>query len=177
MTVAAYEWNGQAFLPLPHFKAKCEAELVVGEVYRLEAVPEISKKERGFYHACLSNAWKNLPEDIAPSYPTTESLRKRALLAAGFSTKIEKEFATERDAINAAALAAPLDEYTYIKVTGKTVLVVTPESQSEATMGAERWRLSKDRVLDVVSRLIGVDVTTLKSQVAPAREYSPQDQV
>lgn len=176
MVPIPYEWNGDVMVPLPRFDAQCTRQFVVGEVYRLDLVEEASSASRNHYFACLSSAWKNLPEDIAPRYPTMDRLRKRALIKCGFADERTFVFDTDADAVRLAGIIQTYDEDAVLQIKGNVVTVHTAQSQSARAMGKERFQESKNRVLDTVSQLIGVDATTLSAQTPGPREYSPQDQ-
>lgn len=171
-----FEWSGDFMAPLPRFRAQCDKQYVVGECYKLDVIEDRTLATHQHFFACLQTAWKNLPEDIAPRYPTMEALRKRALIKAGYAEERTRVFDTPADAQKAAALIQPLDDYAVILVKGCTVSVFTAKSQSMKAMGKADFQASKTAVLDIVSKLIGVDATTLSAQSPGPREYHPEDQ-
>lgn len=164
MTPVYFEWNGDAMQPLPRFKSLCDKQYVCHEVYKMDIVEDRSLVSHNFFFACLSTAWKNLPEAIAPRYPTMDALRKRALIKAGYADERTIVCDTEADAKKIATLVQPLDDYAVVLVKGRTVSVFTAKSQSMKAMGKKEFGESKNAVLDIVSRLIGVDATTLAAQ-------------
>lgn len=178
----AYEWVGDAMVPLPRFRTLCDKQFVCHEVYKLDVVEDRSLASHNFYFACLSAAWKNLPEDIAPRYPTMDRLRRRALIRCGYADERTFIFDTEADAVRLAGIIQAYDEDAVLLVKGRTVHVFTAKSQSMKAMGKKDFEASKAAVLDVVSKLIGVSAATLSAQAPRQIEHqkqiahSPEDQ-
>lgn len=173
-----YEWreDEQAMVALPRFKQICARQFRDRELYRLDIADDPSDASRGHYFAVLKEAWKSLPEDIAPRYPTVDRLRKKALIRRGFADERTFVFDTPADAVRLAGIVQTYDEDAVVLVKGNVVHVFTAQSQSARAMKKERFQLSKVAVLDEVSKLIGVDATTLQAQVPGPREYMPEDQ-
>lgn len=170
MNGAAYEWNGEAFVPLPHFRKFCDKTFVVHETYRLDIVEDRSPATHRHFFACIGEAWKHLPEDIAPRYPNPERLRRRALIKCGFADERTFVFDTPADAVRLSGIIQTYDEDAVVLVRDRTVHVMTAKSQSVRAMGRDEFARSKQAVLDEVSKLIGVDTTTLIAQTPRPRE-------
>lgn len=177
MSGAAFEWDGECFRPLPHFRARLDKELVVHQVYRLEPIEERSHKQHGFFFACVTTVWKTLPEGIAERYPSADRLRKRALIRRGHCRHTDYVLDTPADAIKFAAILQSRDEDAVIEVSGRVVREFIAKSQSYRSMGKDEFKKSCDDVLDELAKLTGTDVTTIQSNTPPVREYHPQDQV
>lgn len=175
MTPILYDWDGDNMVPLKRFKALCDKQFIVGEIYKLDIVEDRSLVTHNHYFACLMSAWKSLPEDIAPRYPTMDRLRRRALIKAGYADERTFVFDTPADAVKLSGIVQTYDEDAVVLVKGRTVHVFTAKSQSMKAMGKKEFQESKEATLREVSKLIGVDVTTLAAQT-PAREYMPEDQ-
>lgn len=158
-----FVWNGEAMEPLDPRTAN--RQYAVGETYRLIPHEERSKTSHNHYFACVVEAWKNLSEHDAERYPTSEHLRKWALVRAGYRN--ERAFAcdTARQAMQIAAAVKAVDEYAVVVVRGSVVMVYTAKSQSSQAMGKAVFQKSKDDVLGILSQLIGTDVVTLSSNV------------
>lgn len=176
MIPVLFEWDGDNMVPLARFKALCDKQYVVHEVYKLDIVEDRSLVTHNHYFACLVSAWKNLPEDIAPRYPTMDRLRRRALIRAGFADERTVVLDTPADAVKVSGVIQTYDEDAVVMVKGRTVHIFTAKSQSMKAMGKDEFQRSKVAVLDEVSKLIGVDATTLKAQTPGPREYMPEDQ-
>lgn len=176
MTASAFEWDGECFRPLPHFRARCDKELVVHQVYRLEPVEERSQKHHAFFFACVTTAWRTLPEGVAERYPTADRLRKRALIRRGHCTHTDYVLDTPADAIKFAGLLQSRDDDAVVEVSGRVVREFVAKSQSNRSMGKAEFKKSCDDVLDELAQLTGTDVSTIEKNTPVAREYQPQDQ-
>jgi hypothetical protein len=165
-----YEWTGDFMTPLNRFRAVCDKQFVVSEVYKLDIVEDRSLVTHNHFFAVLSEAWKQLPEEIAPRYPTMDRLRRRALIKCGFADERTFVFDTPADAVKLSGIVQTYDEDAVVLVKGRTVHVFTAKSQSMRAMGKEEFQRSKQAVLDEVSKLIGVDTTTLIAQTPRPRE-------
>lgn len=106
--------------------------------------------------AWLTEAWQNLPEDIAPQYPTAEHLRKRALIQAGFYDEDAIDCGSKDGAERVAAYAQRQDEFAVVMVRGQIVLVRRAKSQSKRDMDRAEFQRSKDAILEIVAGMIGV---------------------
>lgn len=173
-----YEWREteQAMYALPRFRERCAMQFRDREIYRLDIAEDPSDASRGHYFAVLKEAWKSLPEAIAPRYPSVDRLRKKALIRTGFADERTFVFDTPADAVKLSGIVQTYDEDAVVLVKGNVVHVFTAQSQSARVMKKERFQASKVAVLDEVSKLIGTDVTTLQAQVPGPREYMPEDQ-
>lgn len=156
----AYIWNGEAWEPEKRFRLICQAEFGEGEVRWLEEVFDRSPESHKHYFACLNTAWKNLPEEIALEYPTVDRLRKKALLATGQYTVTFFPCDSMAEAYRWAEYMAktnPDDEISVSYVRDKArVERRVADSQSYKAMTKRKFQESKDKVLDYVSKLIGV---------------------
>lgn len=164
MTPLLYEWDGDHMVPLARFKALCDKQFTVHEIYKLDIVEDRSSASHRFYFACLGEAWKNLPEDIAPRYPTMDRLRRRALIKTGYADERMFQFDTPADAVKLSGIIQTYDEDAVVLVKGRNVHVFTAKSQSMRAMGKVDFEASKNAVLDEVSKLIGVSAATLAAQ-------------
>lgn len=137
---------------------ECDKLLVIGEVTNWEQVHERSAKSHAHYFAVLADAWANLREDIAATMPSPEHLRKWALIQAGYCTMTKLAFKTNAEAIAACAFIATLDTYAECGVNGNVAVIRRATSQSVKAMGKKEFQISKGKVLDVISQLIGAEV-------------------
>lgn len=154
MAIIRYEWNGEAMIPRPAFRKRCDEEFVVHKVYRLEVVEERSQRSHNHFFACLNEAWKNLPENLADEYPTTEHLRKRALIKAGYRNERRIVCESPEQAERLSAMVYAFDEFAVVLTEGPLVVVLTAQSQSARSMGKKTFQESKTRVLDLCADLI-----------------------
>lgn len=160
----SFEWSGDAMVPLARHHNEANAHFVIGQVYRLCEFEDRSMNSHRHEFAWLREAWKNLPEDLAPLFPTVESLRKRALIEGGFFYEKIVEARSPAEARNIAALVESLDEFAYVKIDGNVVITRRAMSQrmrGKYAMDRKTFQDSKTAVLRIVSDLIGVTPETL----------------
>jgi len=162
----AFAWDGESMIPLQPRLA--DRYYVVGETYRLEPREDRSQASHNHYHASIDEAWKNLPEHMAERFATADHLRKWALIRAGYRDERSVVCAFHAEAQRVAAFIKPLDDFAVVTAINAVVTVYTAKSQSMRAMGKAEFQKSKDRVLDVVSAMIGVGAEDLKKNVGKA---------
>lgn len=165
MSPLPFIWNGEAMEVRKGFQRQADAQFVIGESYRLAPVEDRSEASHRHEFAWLREAWASLPFDLAMLHPTPEHLRKWALIQAGFCkvTDYACMFKTEAGRL-AASLRQQTDEYAVVIVQDTIVRVVKPESQSRKAMGNDRFKASKEAILNIVSGLLDVPAATLAEQ-------------
>jgi hypothetical protein len=160
------QWDGEAFKPVNDFWAKrCDKLFVIGERYAIVEHHERSMASHKHYFSLIAEAWLNLPEKLAGEFPNPESLRKYALITAGYCTGNKIVCRDEDEARAMILLVASMDEYAVCDSKGPVVTIWRAKSQSLKAMGKKDFQISKDKVLNVISQLIGADITE-RSQVA-----------
>lgn len=166
MTPLLFAWEGDAFRPIPRHAKECDRRFVIGETYMLDEVQERSTKSHAQYFAAVSTAWQNLPDELAEKWPTSEHLRKHALIRCGFFDKTSLHASSRAEALRLAAYVRAIDDYAIITVSGSLVERYTAKSQSYRTMPKGEFQDSKQKVLDWISGLIGTDAKALESNAA-----------
>ena len=161
-----FTWDGEGMKPLDSGKA--DRQFVVGEEYRLGVIEERSVNSHNHYFAALNDAWKNLPEEFSVNFPSVEHLRKWALIKGGYRDERSVACTSKAEAIRLAAFIKPMDSYAIISVSECSVVVYTAKSQSQKAMGKKDFQESKDKVLNVVSQLIGVSTDDLRQNAGQA---------
>lgn len=122
--------------------------------------------------AWVKDAWGSIPESLMhmPWAETPETFRKHALIATGFHTTYTLDCGANATArrVKAALMAAEARAHGYAlgQVRGPVVTVWTPESQSVRAMGGDRFRESKNAILDWMAAQIGVAPDDLRRQAA-----------
>jgi hypothetical protein len=154
-----FTWDGIAMVPLHPRRA--DKQFVVGQGYTLVQHEERSSASHRHEFAWLHEAWLSLPEDQAERFPTSEHLRKWALIRAGYSHTHSLVCATKAEALRVAAYIRPLDEYAVVVVNGPVVNRHTAMSQSRRAMGAKEFQASKTAIMDIVAGLLGVTAQEL----------------
>lgn len=161
-----YEWNGEGHIPLPSFAKKADEQFVIGQRYRMVEVEDRSLASHRHEFAWLKTAWDNLPEQLAPLYPSPEHLRKRALIQAGYCSQIITEAGSHAAAERVAAACRFLDEFALVEVRGSSVIISRAESQSWKAMGRKRFQESKTAILEIIADMIGVSLADVQDREA-----------
>jgi hypothetical protein len=161
-----YVWSGEAMEPLPRFHNLANASLVVGERYTLVEHQERSQASHNHYFAAINEAWQNLPEDIAANFPTSEHLRKRALIQAGYCDERTFVASSKAEAVRLAAFLKPIDDFAVVTVSGAVVTSYTAKSQSMKAMGRAEFQKSKDNILAILAEMIGTSPAALSQSRA-----------
>lgn len=152
-------WDGEVMKPLQPKRA--DAFYTVGERYIMIPVCHRSDATHKHEFAWLREAWMNLPEALADQYPTTEHLRKRALIDAGYYDETIIDAGTAAAAIRVAVAFRGIDDFALVIVRGPYVIRRVAKSQSKRTMGAKDFQASKEAIMGVVANLIGVETKEL----------------
>jgi hypothetical protein len=155
-------------VPHARFTRECDAAFVVGDVYRLAVQEHRSQASHNHFFAAVQEAWMNLPEDQAERFPTAEHLRKYALIRAGYRDERSIVCASKAEAQRVAAFVKPMDPFAIVTVSEAVVRVFTAQSQSTAAMGKKAFQESKNKVLDVLAEMIGIQPETLTRNVGRA---------
>lgn len=166
--LARYEGEGQFSPPNAAWARRADKEYVIGEIYRMAPIEDRSMRSHNHYFACVTEAWKNLPEQLAERFATPDHLRKWALIRAGYRNERSFACASKAEAVRLAAFLKPMDDYAIITVRDKVVIQYTAESQSYRVMGKQRFQESKDKVLDILAGLVKVESATLKANAGQA---------
>jgi hypothetical protein len=158
-----YRYNGAVMVPMRPELA--EAQFVPDYRYLLEAHHERSHARHRAYFASLHEAWQSLASD---QWPTTEHLRKYALIRTGW--RDERVFACEsrEQAERMAVWLKPFEQFAVITTEGTLVRAWTARSQSYKAMGRDDFNRSMDDVLDYVAGLLGIPKDVLAAQGAIA---------
>jgi hypothetical protein len=171
-----YQWDGDAMVPRSPRAA--DEHFVIGQYYRLVEEEERSEVSHRHEFAWLNEAWKNLPEQLVPLYPSVEHLRKRALISAGLYNERIIDAGSNVVAIRIAAVARDYDEFALISVADNMVIIRSAKSQSRKAMNKAQFQDSKTKILEIVADLIGVQPEQLASDYvrqpanAPVREVA-----
>lgn len=156
-------WTGEAFEPDGNYaRAQCLDRLGAGQVVNLDLDPERSKKSHRHQFAFVRTAWENLPEHLtaAPFAKTDTTLRKYALIRTGYCAVNMIAVGSDARAERLAAFLQRADEaqdnFSVIEASGPVVHQFIAESQSLKAMGGERFKKSKQDILEYLAAQIGV---------------------
>lgn len=151
------------FKPLERYAKRADQQYTVHEVYRITVEEERSAASHASYFAELKRIHDNLPENIARDFPTVESFRKRALIRTGFCSHRHIVLDSPKDAALVAAMLGDIDEYALVTVSGNVVDIYRPKSQSVQSMKKDEFQASKQAVLELGAKLIGVSREELRN--------------
>lgn len=168
MTPVVFTWDGETMTPQQRFNRVCSKQYVIGETYPLVPMEARSQASHAHYFAAVNEAWSNLPEDLTERFPTSEHLRKAALVKAGYADERTIVCSSKAEAQRIAAFVRPIDTYAIVHVSEATVKVFTAQSQSMRAMGKKVFQESKDKVLEILADLIGVEVKALSKHAEAA---------
>lgn len=140
------------------YPAKCEG-LEPGAIAAWAKIEMRSAKSHRHFFAAVHQAWLNLPEHLVDEFPSSEHLRKYALIKSGFCTMTKLACKTNADAINVCTLMSKMDTYAICEVAGGVVTVRQAYSQSIPAMGRKLFQESKEEVFRVLSDLVGSTIT------------------
>lgn len=169
----AFFWDGEAMKPRsPRLadKAYC-----VGEVYWLVPHEERSTASHSHEFAWLKDAWLNLPETVADQFPTTEALRKKALIDAGYYNETITDAGSNAAALRVAATLRSMDDFALVIVRGPIVVMRRAKSQSRRAMGKQEFQESKTAIIETISAMIGITPGQLLSKSNSSRPSGVTD--
>lgn len=139
-----------------------------GAVYNIADLGERSQRSHNHYFAALHAVWLNLSEESGQRFPTSEHLRKHALIKAGYCDVRTLVCASRAEALRVAAFMGQFDDYAIITASGATVYHYTAQSQSIKAMGGKLFQKSKQDVLDILPAMIGVTPDALERHLKAA---------
>ena len=169
MTPLPMVWDGESLRPAsPYWAKRADAEYVIGERYQIAPIEERSAASHAHYFAAVNEVWANLPEELAERLPTSEHLRKYALIKCGFADQRQIVCASKAEAQRVAAFIRPMDDYAIVGASEAVVTVWTAQSQSFRAMGKQRFGESKERVLAFLASLIAVEPEALSQRAREA---------
>lgn len=137
-------------------------KVATGEVHGWQMAEHRSKSSHDHFFACVNEAWKSLPEDMADDFPSPEHLRKWSLIKAGFCSETRVVCANNGEAMTLATKAKAMDRFSVVAIDGKAVTIWTADSQRRDAMGRQAFQEAKERALHIISELIGTDAAALK---------------
>lgn len=160
------QWTGDALVPLPRFAREADRHYTMGEVTLVAPVEERSEVSHRHEFAWIKSAWMSLPENLADDFPTSEHLRKRALVATGFYDEQIIDAGTQAAALRVAmgVRSFPGEDFSHVVTRGGLVVIRRPKSQSRRAMDKDEWQASKTAILEWVAALIEVTPEQLSKQ-------------
>lgn len=124
-----YEGDGEFRAPGLWAK-RCDHRFTVHEQYSLIEVEARSGASHRQQFAAIRDHWRNWPEHAPLQFNTRDDLRKHALIMSGWRTETKSAFSSNRDAVQAMAIASQSTrEYTLFSVEGNILLMWRARSQ------------------------------------------------
>lgn len=163
-----YEGDGLFSAANAFWRARCDQQFVIGEVYPMARYEDRSYASHNHEFAWLKTAWENLPEELAEQYPSPETLRKKALVQCGFFDETIVDAGTKAAALRVAAAFRAREEFSCIVVRGPLVIIRSAKSQSRRSMAKGEFQASKQAILELISGLLGVTPETLSKNAGKA---------
>lgn len=163
----AYLGNGRFAAEGPRMLLACDSLFEPGRAYRLVPMDErekVSHQTRAHYFAVLREVWETLPHGFGDRFPTSEHLRKWALIQTGFHKREEFACPTPGEAKRLATIIKAIDEYAVVILQDAVVVRLTAKSQSNEHMDRGEFQRSKEAVLDYLATLIETNRETLAEQ-------------
>lgn len=160
-----FAWDGEAMRPATKYWAReADKRYVVGETYTMDEIFVRSHATHAHYFAVIKAAWDSLTDEQREQFPSTEHLRKYALISTGYNKQAQYVCKSKREARRlVAALKHEQDEYAIYSVDARVVTVFRPQSQDHRSMDKSKFQESKEAVLRWIGDLIGADPTELRN--------------
>lgn len=142
-----------------------------GEEHPMVVLEPRTRASHSHFFAVLNEGFQQLPEDIAPRFPTPEHLRHWLLIEAGWCTEAEYDASdwgikSEREfgkwSQNMAVILRKNSPFCRIYPSYPKLIVRDAMSQSAGAMDSHTFEASKRAVLDMLSGLIGVRTSELQ---------------
>jgi len=143
--------------------AALERDYRVDDVFRVEQVDDPTGSSRRHWRYLIDDAWKTLPEALADEFPEPEHLYQYAKIKAGHCT-IEKILCANATAAGITAKTRKnRNPYSIVQRHGSVVTIYEPLPTGKGSgVSRKEFQQLKERVLKIVSEIIGVDVETLR---------------
>lgn len=156
MTPVQCIWTGEVYRPTSARMVRlADEQHGRGEVVDLEVIKPRSKASHDHFFAVVQEAWETLPDQLSPRFPTAESLRHWALCEAGFCDVKHYGCASRAEAVRwLPRVQAMSPAGSQIVVSGSSIVVREPQSQSMKAMGAKVFQESKSKCLEVIAGLL-----------------------
>jgi hypothetical protein len=170
----ALRWEGDGFRTLNASQMWCDANLVVGRIYKLEPVQPRSMASHRHQFAFIKEGYDQLPEQYAEQFTNEEHLRKWLLIMEGYADTEDHVFHDLFDMEKALKLQRRVNEldkqYAVIRVDYEnlTYRVIKAKSQSVKEMGPKEFQESKQRILERLSAMIGITPEELTTHAGRA---------
>lgn len=152
-----FQWDALEGVLRPRYPQRTASHLEDGKLYLMAVQKPRNMDAHRAYFAAVHEAWMNLPEQIAHRFPSSEHLRKWALIHTGYYNEEQMVCDTEEDAKRMGTFIRRMDRFAVITVKGNVISSYTAQSQSHEHMEADEFYKSKQDVLDFIAAKIGIE--------------------
>ena len=156
LVLVRYEGEGEFKAVSAYWGRRADNEYVVGETYSIGVQEYRSQRSHNHLFQCIKEAHKNLTDEQLARWPTPLHLRKYVTIKAGYYDCKSVTTDSKATANRVAAFLRPMDEFSVVIVHGCTVAQYVAKSLSEKDMDKQQFQEAKDKILTVLSDLIGV---------------------
>ena len=129
----------RAMVPQLRYLNVAKRQFADGHDYPMVVLEARSRASHNQFFAAVDDAWHNLPEEIAARWPTSEHLRKWALVETGWFDEKFFDCDSPAKAKNLAVFIRSVDTFGVILLHKNKVIVREAKSQSAAAMGKESF--------------------------------------
>lgn len=157
----AFVWSGREMVPLDRFRPLANRQFQPGKEYALIPHQPRSAKAQGLYFKAIEVAWQNMPHQYDGRFPTSEHLRRWALINEGYADEHTMVLDSHEKALEIASLCRSLDGYAVIRVRGNITTIWAAKSQSPHHMDHDDFQRSVDKVLGRVAHMLGISIDEL----------------
>ena len=109
------------------------------------------------FFATIRDVHANLPDDLRRRWPSSENLRKEALIAAGWCDTMTVATGSKAAAPGVAAAFKIKDRYCIVDVKGSVLMVHTARSISRSACLRPQFKEVTQRAYDWIERQTGID--------------------
>ena len=159
-----FMWRDGVFVPENRIAEYCSDQFGEGEVVTFARHEDISDKTRNHWHACVAEAWKNLPEQDE-RFPTPNALRKWSLIRGGYCTENSVVCDSPKQA---ATIAAFMGNSEGVIIVVRENVVKRYTAKSTTDMPKDEFQRAKTDSLDIIAELIAVKRKRLEDNAGRA---------
>jgi len=120
--------------------------------------------QRRRFFAMLRDVWNNLPDDARMRFPSSETLRKHGLIAAGWCNVTTVVAGSKTVAPGVAAAFQAFDAYCIVKISGDVLTIYRAKSMGRRFLPRKEFHAVVTKFWDWVYQTTGIEAD--KSEAA-----------
>lgn len=109
------------------------------------------------FFAIVRDVHANLPEPLRQRFPSSEALRKHALIAAGHCDQVTLIAASEEGAVSLATFLRRKDRFAIMDIKGAILTIWTARSMSRRALLKPQFKEVSQKALDWIQETTGID--------------------